>query len=455
MSDNNTLPKGGFFRGVLAGLTLLAPIFIGLAVAFPLPVETGPAPTMITGLNSTPSQPVLETEESSVGISVNTDAPAPTQFVANPAPLEETTPKVSIEAAPAAPMNTVSQIEAMPTNDIQIGSSESTAPVISSPAVPAIEMPAVTVSPTVEDTTQAPEVTSEITQASSGNDTSTDPRVSEPEPTPIIVAETPAVVEAPEEPSEGLELAGQTLIGTAEPAQTDPVEATVPGTAFEAFSAEFTDDGELPLMSFILLVSSVAEVDVMTNFSTLVTLAVTSDNPDANDIIESYRALGGEGVLLLPSEGASALRKGGTPSDASAFLDAALANVEGVLGVIDGPDGDVNQDTRMMSAILARLSETGHAIMTVNGLGLNRTSILAQKASVPATDIFSALGTEDGTIAVIRELDKLVLQIGDRRSVTVFAQATPNMLLALKFWLESQKAKAVTIAPVSASILRN
>ena len=126
-----------------------------------------------------------------------------------------------------------------------------------------------------------------------------------------------------------------------------------------------------------------------------------------------------------------------------------------MLGVIAGPDGDVAQDTRMMNAILAKLSETGHAIMTLNGLGLNRTNIMAQEAGVPVTDISRVVGTEDGTIAVIRELDKLVLQIGDQRSVTVFAQATPDMLFALKFWLESQKAKSVTIAPVSASILRN
>jgi len=240
--------------------------------------------------------------------------------------------------------------------------------------------------------------------------------------------------------------------------ETTPTTAAEPsgsGDAFNAFSAELADDGELPLMSFILSASTVAEAEVVASFSTPITLAVAAGIPDANNIIANYRASGGEVVLLLPSEGANALRKGGNPSDAPAFLDATLTNVDGVLGVMDGPDRDVNQDTRMMSAMLAKLSETGHAIMTVNGLGLNRTSILAQEAGVPATDISRVIEITDGTIAVIRALDKLVLQIGDQRSVTVFAQATPDMLFALKFWLESQKAQAVTIAPVSASILRN
>ena len=459
MGDNNILPKGGFLRGVLAGLTLIALIFIGLAVAFPLNVATGPAPAIVSELNIVPAQPVLEPEESSSGISVNTDAPSPSQLITNPAPLGDAAPDVAIEPETAAPVAIVSQIEAMPTNDIQIGSSESAPPVVTTPTVSAIEVPVVAETPTVEDTTQAPVVSTDISSGSDENDTTTEPQVTEQaaesDPAPENVAETPTVIETTEEPSAGVELAGQTLIPASETAQVDTVESTVPDTAFGAFSAEFSDDGDLPLMSFILLASTVAEAEVLTGFSAPITLAIASDNPAANDMIASYRASGGEVVLLLPSEGASALRKGGNPTDAPAFLDATLANIEGVLGVMDGPEGDVNQDTRMMSAMLAKLSETGHAIMTVNGLGLNRTSILAQEAGVPATDISRVIDTVEGTIAVIRELDKLVLQIGDQRSVTIFAQATPDMLFALNFWLESQKAQAVTIAPVSASILRN
>jgi len=455
MGDNNILPKGGFLRGVLAGLTLITLVFIGLAVTFPSSVETGPAPAIISDVNIAPVQPVLESEESSSGLSVSTEAPAPTQLVANPEPLGGADPEVAVALDPTAPAAIGSQIDPTPTNDIQIGGSTSEAPSITTPMVSAIEVPVVADTPTVDETTQAPVVSTEISSGSGENDTTTEPASSEEIAAPDTAPENPTVAEEAEELSSGVELAGQTLIDTGEPAQVDTVAPSVPETAFEAFSVEFSDNGERPLMSIILLASTVDQAEVLKGFSTPVTLAVESDNPAANEIISSYVAAGGEVVLMLPNDGPNALQKGGNPSDVPAFLESTLSNIEGVLGVMESPDGNVNQDTRMMSAILAKLAQTGHAIMTVNGLGLNRTSILAQDAGVPATDISRVIDTADGTIAVVRELDKLVLQLGDQRSVTVFAEATPDMLFALNFWLKSKKAEAVTIAPVSASILRN
>ena len=455
MGDNNILPKGGFLRGVLAGLTLIALIFIGLAASFPLIVPGGPAPAIVSDLNIAPAQPVLAPEESSGGISINTDTPTPTQLLASPAPLGGTAPDITIAPEPAAPVSTVSQIETMPTNDIQIGYGESVPPVVAAPTVSAIEAPNVADVPNVEDTTEAPEVSVEITAAGE-TVTTTEPQAVEPvveltqaSNDPI---ETPTVTEVAEEPTTSAGVSDQAPAPSSERTQITSADT---GNAFETFSAVFADDGDLPLMSFILAADTVAEADLLKGFSTPITLAVASDNPAANEMVASFRATGGEAVLLLPSEGANVLSKGGNPADAGALLDATLAKIDGVLGVMDGPDGNVNQDTRMMSAMLAKLSETGHAIMTVNGLGLNRTSILASEAGVPAADISRVVNTEDGTIAVIRELDKVVLQIGDQRAVTIFAKATPELLFALKFWLESQKAQAVTIAPVSASILRN
>ena len=458
MSDNSIMPKGGFFRGVLAGLTLISLIFIGLAVAFPLNRATGPEPVMVSELGSPPAQPAPVIEESSSGISFSADPVAPMQLGGAPAPLQEASQVVTaIEPETAAPVNTVSQLEAMPTNDIQITSSASTSPVISAPMVPVIEVPVVSENVTVAETVEAPSVSSENVQTSAQNDTTTEPQTTEQPPEPTIMAEAPTVTEEPEETSGGLELTGQTLITSTAPVQDDStvVSETTSNTAFNTFSATFTDDGALPLMSFILLATTIAESEVINSVSTPITLAVAADNPDAKAIIANYRASGGEVVLLLPSDGENALRKGGNPTDAPAFLDAALANTEGVIGVMDGPDGDVNQDTRMISAMVTKLSQTGHAIMTVNGLGLNRTSILAAESGVPATDISRAIYTDNGTIAVVRALDKIVLQIGDQRSVTVYTESNPDMLFALKFWLESEKARTVTIAPVSAAILRN
>ncbi len=458
MDDNNTLPKGGFFRGVLAGLTLISLVFIGLAMAFPLIVVTGPELAMITEVDSPPAQSAPVIEESFSGISAYTDPPSPAQLGSVPALFGGSSPVVAaIEPATAAPVNTVSRLESMPSSDILIGNSASAPRVKVSPTAPEIESAGISENVTVEETTEAPNVGSGIVQASVQNDTTTEPQAIEQAPETAVLTEAPAIVEEPEESSAGLELTGQTLIAGTEPTQADSIEMAVQTqtSAFDAYSATFDDDGALPLMSFILLATTVEEAELISGFSAPITLAVASGNPDSKEIIANYRASGGEVVLLLPSEGENAIRKGGTPSDASALLDAAFANSDGVIGVMDGPEGDVNQDTRMISAVVAKLSQTGHAIMTVNGLGINRASVLAAESGVPAIDISRAIDYNNGTIAVVRALDKIVLQIGDQKSVAVYTETTPEMLFALKFWLESQKAQAVAIAPVSASILRN
>jgi len=479
MGDHNILPKGGFFRGVLAGLTLIALIFIGLANVFPLMDGTSPQPATITELSAVPVEPTSTVEESSTDIPPSTEAPEPSQIVTTlePEPVEDTAPVVlSTEPQTAAPVSAVAQADDTASSDIQIGSSITASPTMSSPAAPVIEAPVVASSLTSQESIDVPSVSSEIAQASSENDTSTSVQITEQAAEPMIVEEPKVVVEPVAEPeileiesvvsdepevtdasNGGLELTGQTLIVSSDPVEENtPVEAgPVTINAFSDYSAPFADDGPKSLLSFILLAETVEESNIISSFSTPITLAVAAENPNANAIIANYRATGGEVVLLLPSEGDSALRKGGNASDVPQLLGTALSNSDGVMGIMDGPAGDINQDTRMISAIVAQLSQTGHAIMTINGLGLNRTSILAKEAGVPAADISQYIEIDNGTIAVVRSLDKLVLQIGNQKSVTVYAESNPDMLFALKFWLDSEKSKAVTVAPVSAAILRH
>lgn len=438
MGNSNILPRGGFFRGVLAGLILIFFVFVGLAVVFPLSVVTGPAPTPVTELNSAPTQPSLDTTESAPAISIPSDAPVPTQLGDNPVPFQAAAPEVAIAPETSAPVNTVSNLDDLPSSsDVQLGSGESTAPAVRLPTIPTVEAPTIVDTPAVEKSTEAPDVTVAISPAIPESDTE--------------AGET----STDEDQSGGHVLSGQTIIQPEDPEQVIVAETPAPSTAFGAYSADFEDIGDLPLMSLILLATTVEEAETVAKLLAPITVAVESSNPAAGDIIASYRALGGEVVLLLPNEGPNALKKGGNPDEVPAQLDAALANSAGVIGVMDGPEGDVNQDAQMLTAILAKLSETGHAIITVNGLGLNRANIMAQESGIPATGILSVIDVTQGTIAVIRELDKIALQLGDQRSITVYALATPDMLFALNFWLESETAKVVTVAPVSASILRN
>lgn len=440
MGYNNILPRGGFLRGILAGLILIFFVFVGLSAYFPLPVEVGPTPAPVTELDGAPLQPALDVEDSSEGISVPMETPAPSQLAEVPATINDTAPEVAIAPAVAAPVNSVSALEPMSTpNDIQIGSDESAVPVVVMPTAPEITTDIVVDEPTVEIETQLPQVTTELEDTSLESDITIETEPSQPEA--ASVEDAVSVVE----PAATLELSGQTLINQTEPDAEDEPAPTVQVGAFEAFSTDFADEGDLPLLSIILLASTVTEAQTVASIPAPLTLAVASDNPDAAEIIASYRALGGEVVLLLPTEG----------SDIPARLDAILADSDGVIGVLDDPEGSINQDARSLGGIMAKLTETGHAIVTVDGLGLNRATVMAKESSVPATGISHIIDTSHGTIAVVREFDKVVLQLGDQRSVSVYASATADMLFGLNFWLESQKAQVVTVAPLSASIRRN
>lgn len=424
MGDNNILPKGGFMRGILTGLILIFFLFVGLSVLYPLPIVIGPAPAAITELDSAPSIPLVESEESGVDVAALIESTTPIVLPQAPEQLSVAAPEASIDTSATAPIQSVSVLEPMPTsNDIQVGTSENALPVVT-------DLDTVTDSsndiPQIDTETIVPDVTTELGDTELSNDNTS------------IVA-----------PTDALELTGQTLID-----QSNPETETPKINAFDTFAAEFTDDKIQPLMSIILHATTLTETQTVASLAAPLTLAVAADNPDAAEIITGYRALGGEVVLLLPTKGPNALRKGGDPVDAANRLNALMANTDGVIGILDGPDGDLNQDSRMLVSILAILSETGHAIITVDGLGTNRASVMANEAGIPAAGISHLIDTSEGTIAVVRELDKVVLQFGDRQSVTIFAPVTPDMLFGLNFWLESQKAQIITVAPVSASIRR-
>ena len=397
------------------------------------PVVVAESPVVVA------DDPVLETEDSSGGITVSMETPSFNQAPEAPVATAGFSSKVVVGSIASQPITTVSTLNPiLRTNDIQIGTSRSSAPVVVIPVAPISEAQNSIVTPEVEAVSQAPNVVSDLNNATSGSKFDAD----------VATAETVAAS------TDGLKLGGQTL-AQLNAAKAEPAPISTTDNHFETYSAEFADNTALPSLSIILLATTVVEAQTMAILPAPLTLAVEFDNPDAADIIETYRAAGGEAVLLLPTDGPNFLGKGGDPANIPGQLDAILANSDGVIGILDGPEGKLNQDNRMLEGIYAKLTKTGHAMITVDGLGLNRASIMARESGIPATGISHVLGTTKGTIAVVRALDEVVLKLGDQRSVTVYARVTPDMLFGLNFWLESQKAQLVTVAPVSVSILRN
>lgn len=432
MGDLNVLPKVGALRGVTAGITLIFFVFVALSNIFPLSQISNLAPTPVTIAIVSPAAPMLDATESTPAISLPSDAPSPIQLSASTVQFSAETPDVTIGAAITAPVSTITTLGSQPTTSgIQLESSDSSFPTLGAPKAPIIAT-------VVEESTPEVLVFASIPE--------------------VVVVEAVAIETAPvaeETPTSGIVLTGQTIIHASAPAEPTISVEMANANAFETFRANFDDSSDQVLVSFIILAQSMTEVEMLAKLPAPVTLAVAAENPDAATLIAAYRATGGEVVLVLPGVGPTSIGSGTSAADVTANLDASLAGSAGVIAVLDGPEGTINDDPKVRSAILETISRTGHALITLDGLGLNRASIMAQEAGVPATGIVVSLDGTMGTIAVVRVLDKMVLQVGDRSTITVFGPASTDILFALRFWLDSKRAEITTIAPVSASILRN
>jgi len=252
-------------------------------------------------------------------------------------------------------------------------------------------------------------------------------------------------------PATSLTMNGQTIISPREPVTPSvvaPVE--VSRGAFLDYKQDVTLGQDKPLFSIILLAQDINQANSVATMNAPVTLAVSADNPDAEKIVAAYLSKGGEALLYFPPEAGKGLVKGTSNADAKALLNQTLSAVPGVIGIVDGPDGSLTDDTNLLSAVLVDLQKTGHGIVTMNGIGRNRAEIMAGDAGMPVASIARRADVQAGTIPIIHQLDKSVLEIGSNGSSTVFATATEDVVFAMKFWIKSAKAKSVTLAPVSA-----
>lgn len=252
------------------------------------------------------------------------------------------------------------------------------------------------------------------------------------------------VSESGDKPVGGFDSAGQASVPTLQSGVG--VENPHTDSAFATYALTFRDPGDKPLLAVILLAETVEQADAVSKMGIPVTLAVSPVNPDATAIIAQYRLSGGEVVMMLPNEGGLSLQDielGNIPDVISIALD----NTTGVIGVIDGTlDGNAAQ----VNATLAELNEIGYALVSTTSVALD-----SLEAKGAATSVIGLLNTLPGKIAVIRELDNAVVHIGETSSGTVLGSASTDTVAAIEFWLKSQKAQQVILAPVSAAILRN
>ncbi len=340
------------------------------------------------------------------------------------------------------------------------------APVIDELPTPAIEEQPVVEEQPVEETvleTAEPEaVEPEVVEPETVEPEIAEPEVAEPETPPTVQlggGSNPVIDSDGEEGgSNTLQLTGQTIVATDTTTEVavveTPTETPVINAepAFTREAQEFTTPLTKPVIAIILVAENGQDVKNLQALNVPVTIAVSADNPGASMIVAAHRINGGEAMILLPPSGDAAIRAEGEPSEVNRRLETLLATSENVIGIVDGPSGDLIQNTDMLGAVISNLKDTGHAIVSMSGIGVDQTEAIAAEMGVPAISIGQTLSVDSGKVAVIRDMDKASLQLGASQNVVVFGHATPDTISAIGFWLKSLKARNVIVAPVSTAI---
>jgi len=422
MDTGGYLPQSHFVRGVLVGLVIGCGSFVTLAAVFPQEsVE-------FVGNNVTPppeTAPVVEN-------------------VADAAPVELVPTVIPDEAVPVQPETVVVEEVTPETTPAVVEpevATQITAPEISAPSLGA---------PSSGDT----ESGSGFTFANTADTVAPSlPTVSQPTTLESSDQGGTAVTntQSVSAPSGNFDEVASTIVApdSADQAQQVPLPQTP--SAFETFSQPFVHDGSKPLLSLILLVGNMDQLQAVVNLGVPVTVAVDSTNPEAGNLIEAYTNAQGEVLLYLASDGVHGVRAGDGDDVVAGKLALAMQNSLGAIGVMDAPGGSLGADESTVISLLMELEATGMAVVSATGEdGVNHVQTLSDDIGRPVASISRKIDNGDGKISIIREMDKAILETETAADVTVYGEASGDTISALGFWLRSQKAQLVTMAPVSA-----
>lgn len=238
--------------------------------------------------------------------------------------------------------------------------------------------------------------------------------------------------------------------GTAPPAP--PIST---GPAFEAFAADFEDDGGKSLLSVILIDPGEQGMDrsLLSNLSFPVTFAIPANDPRARFIEAEYRKKGFEVLAMVPSEGPEMMDKRTKPGDVAGLVRSYRDNVPSAIGVIDYPGGAIHQNSRLFQALSESLAESGQAVLT-NKLRINNSDRIASAAGVPFAKVLRPIDADGSAPSVRRALERASLTASKSGGAVVIAYAETETVKTLYEWLLSNSSRSIAVAPVSAVIKR-
>lgn len=438
VSNDVILPRGGYGRGFLAATACASIGFIIFNTAFPVepfPVLANSALTASNGMTPTMSSST-DSATSSTGFATTSKlaGPATPSLGAGPTPEDASAAVSEIGLGNA----TTSNIAAPRIRTPNLGTTSSGAPIAANltsqggaPTLLGGGRPTLLGESQTNGQTNLASIDVSTTRPTGGFGT-TERRIIAPNSDGTIQTQTASLSVDP----------------------SFPAIVPVSDGAFASHSQLFTDSKSRALVSIVLHVDTIEQAVASAGLAASVTLSVDANNPDAARIISAYNDFGGESLLSIPTTGNLQLRADDEFATVRDKLKLMLPDELRVIGVMD-TSGAVPDNPQMVDAVLRVLAPWGHAIVTPNLEQPHGAQGLANEVGLPATSFVSALTSFTDRGAMVQEMDRVVSGADVSDSVVVFGNADSETLAALNTWLTGAQAGKVTMAPVSAAIMRN
>ncbi len=243
-------------------------------------------------------------------------------------------------------------------------------------------------------------------------------------------------------------IGGESATMAEEPAEdqaVDEVDENAP--AIERFAVPFENPEGRPLMAVILLPDPAADATQIATLPFPVSYAVDASRADATERMRAIRAAGYEVVLLAP------LPEDASPRDAEVAFESYLAAVPEAVAVLDSRAAVFQSGRLLASQVADILADTGHGMITY-ARGLNSAIQVAEREGIPAALVFRDIdGSGQDAAAVKRFLDQAAFRAGQLKRVVLVARNRPETIRALVEWSLGNRARTVTLAPISAVLL--
>ncbi|KUJ85928.1 hypothetical protein AVO45_02825 [Ruegeria marisrubri] len=385
----------------------------------------------------------LESPETAVetGVDVATIAPvAPTAPTSLPnSPLEDVQPVV-VDSAPALPsvIATESEAEASPESgsetEPESGKPVGTETVDEEAAEAApVQPPQTETAPAAEP---APEQEPEVQETQQAS-----PSLPRLAPLPQIGGDSA--------PADGTTPGNRVLPLTDR--DTQPEVETQPFIEpIKVYSASFSNPDAKPLMAIVLFdeIGSFG-AEALQGLAFPVSIAVNPADPQAEEKLARYRALGFE-VLMIAD-----LPKTASAQDAEVSLSVWFEKLPETVGIIEGTETGIHGSRKLAEHVAAIAGATGRGLVTQDS-GLNTVQKMAARRGIPSAVVFRDFdGAGQGAQKMRRFLDQAAFRAGQEGAVVMLGRVRPETISALVQWGFDDSSDRVALAPISAVLLKD